>query len=91
MAAWNYNHDYVEGMGTMRIFDHNKGDVVEDIVEALKGSKFVGVYDAIGEEKMRSSADVLSRLGGVVVTTTLLPPESSPNNVEAKRVFCSSI
>lgn len=91
-TASSHNHEYVKSLGATHVFDHTKSGVVDDIVKALKGSDFAGVYDAISEEKtVRSSADIASQLGGGIVVTVLPPPEGLPENVKALGVFAITV
>ena len=80
-------------MGATHVYDHTKDSVVGNIVEALKGSTFAGVFDVIGEEKTKKdSAEVASQFGGGMVATTLPPPEKGlPENVKVKDVFAITV
>lgn len=91
-TASNKNHSYVKALGADEVFDYNSPSVVEDIVKALKGSEFAGVYDAISEEKtVKASAAVANQLGGGIVATVIPPPEGLPSSVKASSVFAVTI
>jgi NADPH:quinone reductase-like Zn-dependent oxidoreductase len=57
------NHDLVKSLGADFVFDYKSSAVVEDIVEVLERAEFVGIYDAIGEEKsFEAESAILDRL-----------------------------
>lgn len=93
-TASEHNHDYVKSLGATYVFDHKSASVVEDIVKALQGKKFAGVYDAISEEAtIQKSAEVASKLDGNKFVSTVLPPPEKglPEGVTAKGLFALSI
>lgn len=77
---------YVKSLGAETVIDHSSSTVVEDLVEALNGSKFVGAYDCIGlPSSVRPVAEVVSKLGGGMIADVLEPPKDLPAGVEGKR------
>jgi NADPH:quinone reductase-like Zn-dependent oxidoreductase len=71
------NFDFVKALGAKRVFDHSSATVVEDILAVLKGSDFVGAYDAISlPETLKASGEIVHQLGGGKVASVLgLPAE----------------
>lgn len=88
-TASSRNHDYCTSLGAEYVFDHTKASVVDDIVSALKGRDFAGVFNAIiGEETMAKCAQIASRLDGNHFVSTVYPsvmpiPDVLPSDVKA--------
>ena len=87
-TASGLNQDYCTGLGAKYVFDYAKDNVVDDIVEALKGKRFGGVFSAIiGEEVMAKCGQIASRLDGNRFVSTVYPPGMAipdviPSNVK---------
>ena len=77
------NFEFVQSLGAAQVFDHSHPDVVKQIVDALKGTELVGVYDAISyPDTVRKSAEVLKGVavkGKDLVATVQSPPPDVPN------------
>jgi NADPH:quinone reductase-like Zn-dependent oxidoreductase len=72
------NHDLVKSLGADFVFDYKSSAVVEDIVEVLERAEFVGINDAIGEEKsFEAESAILDRLQKKVSVASVLPSEKS--------------
>jgi NADPH:quinone reductase-like Zn-dependent oxidoreductase len=70
------NFDYVKGLGATHVVDYNDPSAIDDIVKALQGTNFAGVFDSISEERTyKACSAVAEKLGGGLVTGTLPPPE----------------
>jgi NADPH:quinone reductase-like Zn-dependent oxidoreductase len=84
-TAGKKNLDYVKSLGAKHVFDHSSATVVEDIVTSLRGSDFVGAFDAISlRETLKPTADIVHQLGGGVIATVLGKPNVElPSNVTA--------
>jgi NADPH:quinone reductase-like Zn-dependent oxidoreductase len=84
-TAGKNNLDYVKSLGAKHVFDHSSATVVEDIVTLLKGSDFVGAFDAISlPETLKPTGDIVHQLGGGVIATVLGKPTLDlPSNVKA--------
>lgn len=83
-TASKRNHEYVQDLGALEVFDHADPEVVEKISKRLQGVDVAGVCDSIGEESsIRACAAILSQLGGGVFPTVLWPPNDLPENVKA--------
>ncbi|GAA5910669.1 zinc-binding alcohol dehydrogenase family protein [Sporobolomyces salmoneus] len=87
------NHDNVKALGADVVVDYKDEKVVEKLVEALKGTEFAGVYDAISENgSVEASAKVAHQVGGKqFIATVLPPPEKIPGDVKAAGVFAVTI
>jgi len=79
------NHEFVKSLGADVVVDYKDEKVVDKLVEALEGSDFAGVYDAISESgSVEASAQVATRVGGnKFIATVLPPPENLPEGVKA--------
>ena len=88
-TASGRNHDYCTSLGAKYVFDHTKASVVDDVISALQGRDFAGVFNAIiGEEVMAKCAQIASRLDGNHFVSTVYPPRMPipdvlPSNVKA--------
>ncbi len=83
-TAGAHNIDYVKSLGASEVFDRADPDVVDRILESLKGASFAGAYDCISEEStIRACAKISSQLGGAPLAT-VLPVQSDdlPENVK---------
>lgn len=66
------NFDYVKGLGAAYVFDYNDASVLDEIVNALQGTEFAGVFDSISEEKtFKACGAVAEKMGGGHVVGTL--------------------
>ena len=87
-TAGAHNLEYCKSIGADYAFDHKSESVVDDVVSALKGKEFAGVFDAvIGAETYIKSAEIASQLGGKQMVATVLPAmmaynEPLPGGVE---------
>ena len=69
-----HNHEYCRSIGADYVFDYKKEGIVDDIVKALKGKEFAGVFSAVfGEDVYIKGAEIASRLGGKQMVATVLP------------------
>ncbi|GAA5867598.1 hypothetical protein JCM5296_006727 [Sporobolomyces johnsonii] len=92
-TASPHNFEYAKSLGADAVFDYRDEKVVDKLVEALQGSEFAGVYDAISENgSVEKSAEVASRVGGKqFVATVLPPPEKLAGEVKAAAVFAVTV
>lgn len=84
-TASKKNLEYVKALGAKHVIDYAQPTVVEDIVKLLKGTEFVGAYDAISlPDTLKATAEIVSQLGGGKIATVLAAPaEGLPSNVTA--------
>ncbi len=84
-TASGKNLDFLKSLGAKHVFDHSSTTVVEDILKSLKGTDFVGAYDAISlPETLQPTAEIVHRLGGGKIATVLAAPTTGlPNGVIA--------
>jgi NADPH:quinone reductase-like Zn-dependent oxidoreductase len=82
-TASKRNLEYVKDLGAKYALDYSEPTVVEDILGLLKGTAFVGAYDAISTpESLKPTAEIVSRLGGGKIATVLTAPATGlPSNV----------
>ncbi len=74
-TASKKNLDYLKSLGAKHVFDHSSATAVEDIVAVLKGTDFVGAYDAISlPETLKPTAEIVHQLGGGKIVTVLGAP-----------------
>jgi NADPH:quinone reductase-like Zn-dependent oxidoreductase len=67
------NFDYVKALGASQVFDYSdETSVVNQLVDAMFGTKLLGAVDTIGDEKtLKASASVIDKLGGGMVVGVL--------------------
>jgi NADPH:quinone reductase-like Zn-dependent oxidoreductase len=86
-TASKKNYALVKSLGAKHVLDYTEETVVDDIVSLLKGSEFVGGYDAISTpETVKASADIVHRLGGGKLAR-VLPGELEIDHADVKLVF----
>jgi len=92
-TASKRNLEYVKALGAQTVLDYSGSTVVEDIVNLLKETEFVGAYDAISSpETLKATAEIVSRLGGGKIAIVLrAPAEGLPSNVTTVGVSAVSI
>lgn len=83
-VASSHNLEYVKSLGAEHAFDYKSPSVVDDIVSAVKGTGFTGVFDAISTaESTKIWAQVFQKLGGGGKYATTLPdPQGIPKDVK---------
>jgi NADPH:quinone reductase-like Zn-dependent oxidoreductase len=80
------NIEYVKALGAKHVFDHSDLKVVDEVVAVLKGTDFVGAYDAISlPDTLQSTSQVVHKLGGGKLATVLVPSDSLPSDVTVLR------
>ena len=80
------NFDFVRSLGAAQVFDYSKPDVVNDIIDALKGTELVGAYDVVGSPAtVKKSAEVVKAIRGEgFVASTLVPPKDLPDGIASE-------
>jgi len=73
------------------VFDYTQDTVVDDVVEALSGEQFAGVFAAIFDNvTIVKSAQIAGKLGGKLATVAPpghKMPEEMPKDVETSDVY----
>lgn len=81
-TAGKNNIEYVKSLGAKHVFDHADSKVVEDILAVLKGTEFVGTYDAVSlPDTLKASIEITHELGGGKVATVLTYTGDLPSDV----------
>jgi len=91
-----HNLEYCKDAGADYVFDHKKESVVQDIVSALEGKSFAGVFDTVfPADTIVKSADIAHQLGGRKHVATVMiglgpqvVPEGLPEDVTTS--YCRS-
>ena len=79
------NHDMVKSLGAHIVFDYKSPSVVEDVVNALANTNFVGVYDAISEDvSFNAVSAILDELKTTVNVASVLPCHQSTERFSPK-------
>ncbi|KAJ5357430.1 hypothetical protein N7541_004588 [Penicillium brevicompactum] len=79
------NHELVKSLDAHFVFDYKSSSVVEDIADALRNTKFVGVYDAIGEDSsFEPISKILDELDTTVDLASVLPCENTTERFAPK-------
>lgn len=79
------NHEFVKSLGAHLIFDYKSSGVVRNIVDALRKTKFVGVYDAIAEDSsFEPISKILDELDTTVNIASVLPCENTTERFAPK-------
>jgi len=92
-TASSHNHSFVKSIGATKAFDYRQGGIADEIAAALKGSDFVGIFDAVSTtESYTIDQELLSKLGGGTIISTL-PPNgvTLPDNIKHKNVMATTI
>ncbi len=82
--------DMAKQCGATAVFDYKDPEVVDKVVEAVRGSEneFIGVFDSISEEStIAIDLSILSKLGGGQLAATHPPPAELPANVKGGMIF----
>lgn len=73
-TASAHNHKLVKSLGATAVFDYKSPTVVDDVVNALTNTEFIGVYDAISEPtSLEMVRAVLDQLNADVKTICVIP------------------
>ena len=64
------NHSYCKSLGANHVFDYNKDNVVDNIVTELAGKDVIGGFDTISEDTLKTTIDILDKVGAKRVAST---------------------
>jgi NADPH:quinone reductase-like Zn-dependent oxidoreductase len=68
------NHEMVNGMGASACFDQSDPNIVEDIVQSLKGKIVMGAYDAIhNDDTLETLCEILDKIGQIKLIASVSP------------------
>ncbi|KFY98085.1 hypothetical protein V500_01802 [Pseudogymnoascus sp. VKM F-4518 (FW-2643)] len=68
------NQDFVKSLGAHVVVDYRSSSSIEDLVKALRGTDFVGVYDAISEDSsIEAIRKIIENLDVTVKIASVLP------------------
>ncbi|KAI9660443.1 MAG: hypothetical protein M1821_009793 [Bathelium mastoideum] len=88
------NFDFVKKLGASQVFDYNDSNVVDQLVDALKGKSMPGVFDSIGESAVigfhgavDKCVEVASRCDCVKFVASTQPPPEHLSDGEIKVKF----
>ena len=84
------NFDLLKQLGASHVWDYNSENIVEQLVQALKGKTIAGALHTVGDSE-KCFAVVERCSGQKFVSTTLPISESKPANVDAKQIFGSTL
>ena len=87
------NFSLAQSVGAEQVFDYQSPSIVEDLVAALQGKKFVGAFDTIHTDgALQNCVAVVERLCDRKFVSTVWPvsPEFT-ENVTAKFVFATTV
>ncbi|KAJ5201033.1 hypothetical protein N7449_005836 [Penicillium cf. viridicatum] len=91
-TASEANHGFVKSLGADLVFDYRSPTVVQDIATALEGTKLVGIYDSIGEEKSFAAlAALVERLKISIPVASVLPCDKPTETFAPKYVLAYAI
>ena len=80
------NFDLLKELGASHVCDYNSENIVEELVQLLKGKTIAGALHTVGDSE-KCFAVVDRCTGRKFVSTTSPLPESKPVNVDAKQIF----
>lgn len=90
-TASSKNFELVKSLGASTVFDYKSPTIVEDVVKALSGTDFAGVYDAIAEpptfEAVRAILAKLESNAKVAIAQPYDRPEEKPGPKFGKPPF----
>lgn len=86
------NFELMKKIGAKQTFDYKSEKVVEEIVQALKGKKIVGAFDAVGGDAWAKTVEIVKQCeGGKFVATAVRGFADPPEGIAMKQVFALSI
>lgn len=81
------NYSYVKALGASQVFDYHTPQIVDQLVQALRGKRLAGALDCIGFAAAVTTASVVAKCeGSKRVSTTLPVPPDVPTGVDIKHV-----
>ncbi|KAL5321972.1 hypothetical protein ACEPPN_009937 [Leptodophora sp. 'Broadleaf-Isolate-01'] len=91
-TASSANHKFVKSLGASVVVDYRSATVVDEVASALRGTKFVGVYEAISEEKsFEAVREILLALDVTVKIASVMPYDKPTERFAPQYVHAFSI
>ncbi|TGO40522.1 hypothetical protein BHYA_0036g00550 [Botrytis hyacinthi] len=91
-TASSQNKDFVESLGAQTVIDYKSPNVVEEVANALHGSQFAGVFDAISETRsFETVLKVLENLNVFPKVASVLPYDKPTEKFSPKYVTAFTI
>lgn len=89
------NFENVKRLGASEVYDYKNEGVVGEILQALKGHKLVGAYDAVGGPAWAATAEIVHKAEGAggrkFVASATRGFKDLPDGVEMTHIFSLSI
>ncbi|KAF7952992.1 hypothetical protein EAE96_006214 [Botrytis aclada] len=91
-TASSQNKDFVESLGAQTVIDYKSPNVVEEVVDALRGSEIAGVFDAISETRsFETVRQILESLNVFPKVASVLPYDKPTEKFSPKYVTAFTI
>ena len=87
-TASERNHEFCISLGASAVFEYRNDDVVDQVVNSLKGKTLAGVYDAIGDVGgFQACVSILEKSEGKKMIVSVLDPPKVvlPDGIQSKR------
>jgi NADPH:quinone reductase-like Zn-dependent oxidoreductase len=89
-TASPHNHGMLRRLGAVQVLNHGDADVVDRVVEALRGRALVGAFHATGN--LADTFGVMRQIEGRRFVSTTLPPQiDPPETVEVAAIAGTSL
>lgn len=86
------NHDLARSLGASAVFDYHSKTIVSDLVDALKDTNLVGVYDAIAlDSSTEAVSAILDALDKKLPVANVLGTQRKTERYQPQFIFASSI
>lgn len=84
-----HNFSLLKSLGAAAAYDYRNPNVIDSLIEKLKGKVVVGCFDCIGTpDTMKACAKILSALGESFIAS-VSPLENLPSNVKGAQGKCA--
>lgn len=91
-TASSKNFDLVKKLGATQVFDYSNADIVQKLIEALKGKTLAGAFDAVGGPAWAPTVEVVQKSEGKkFVATSVRGFPDPPEGITMKPCFSVSI
>lgn len=91
-TASTKNFELMKRIGARQTFDYKSEKVVEELVQALKGKKIVGAFDAVGGDAWAKTIEIVKQCEGAKsIATAVRDFPDPPEGITMKPIFSLSI